>query len=82
MCKPWKKNGCSRPSSQVSRLTHGKTRRPLEKDPTFEEPPGRESHLTPERIEELLKRGAKGAAELDRQLRQVFRMPDRNLILD
>lgn len=44
--------------------------------------PARKSRLTPERIEELLLRGAENAAELDKQLRQVFRMPNRNLYLD
>ena len=38
--------------------------------------------LDQKRIRELLKRGAKGAAELDRQLRRVFRLPDRLIRLD
>lgn len=32
--------------------------------------------LTPEAIEEALKKGAKGAAELDKKLAQVFRPPN------
>jgi len=40
--------------------------------------------LTKKQIEEALKRGARNAAELDKQLRQVFRLSDsaRRLILD
>jgi len=47
--------------------------------PAESEESERDSRLTPERIEELLKRGAKNAAELNKQLRRVFRMPDRTL---
>ena len=38
--------------------------------------------LTKKKIEELLERGAKGAAELDKDLKRVFRLPDRPLRLD
>jgi hypothetical protein len=42
----------------------------------------RPSLLDEKRIEELLKQGAKSAAELDEQLRRIFRLPDRPLRLD
>ena len=38
--------------------------------------------LTRDEIEEALKRGARNAAELDKRLRQIFRLPDRILRLD
>ena len=38
--------------------------------------------LTQEQIEKLLKQGAKSAAELNKQLECVFRLPNRILRLD
>jgi hypothetical protein len=41
-----------------------------------------ESELTPEQIKEILKRSAIGAEKLNRDLRRIFRLPDRILYFD
>jgi hypothetical protein len=53
----------------------------VEGEDDYEQGPNEESTDT-EEIERILKRSVEGAEELDRQLRRVFRLPDKMLYLD